>query len=154
MAKTKTKIIPIPVPMRAPARPAMAPRAPMGAPNLNMVPPQASQVPGVPPVGMGGPGGAMKKGGKVHKHAAGGKMKSFKEKETMGSKTMSKDVEKGSNKLAKFGESKVQKKAHTKGHNLGDSGKSLKPKMMAKGGSTSSRADGIAQRGKTKTKYC
>jgi len=151
MAKMKTKIVPIPVPMRSP----MAPRrVAMGAPNLGMVPPQATPVPGTPPVGMGGPGGAMKKGGKVHKHASGGKMKSFKEKETMGPRSMGKDVEKGSNKLVKFGESKVQKKGHTKGHNLGDSGKKMKPKMMAKGGSTSARADGIAQRGKTKTKYC
>ena len=147
MAKMKTKVVPIPVPVRAPM-------ARMGAPRINAVPPQASPVPGVPPVGIGAPGGPMKKGGKVHKHASGGKMKMYKEKETMGPKSMGKDVEKGSNKLAKFGESKVQKKGHTKGHNLGDSGKKMKPKMMAKGGSTSARADGIAQRGKTKTKYC
>jgi hypothetical protein len=100
---------------------------------------------------------ALKKGGNVKKMAKGGAV------ETMGPKTMSMDVEKGSNKLTKFGESAVQKRGHTKGKNLGDSGKSLFPKemcgggkakKMAKGGSTSSRADGIAQRGKTKTKYC
>ena len=151
MAKTKTKIVPIPVPVRNPM-----PRMGMGAPRINAVPPQASPVPGVPPVGIGGPGGPMKKGGKVHKHASGGKMKSFKEKETMGPRSMGKDVEKGSNKLGKFGESKVQKNAHTKGHNLGDSGKTVKPKdikPMRKGG-YAKVADGIAKRGHTKGKYC
>ena len=147
MAKVRTKVVPIPVPVRAPMRPPMV-RTPM-------VPPQAAPVPGVPPMGMGAPGGAMKKGGKVHKHAAGGKMKSMKE--TIGPKTMSKDVE-GPQANRKFGESKLQKRGHTKGKNLGDSGPTKMcgggMKKMAKGGSTSSRADGIAQRGKTKTKYC
>lgn len=95
------------------------------------------------------PAMGMKKGGKA--------------KETIGPKSMSKDVEKGSNKPTKFGESAVQKKGHTKGKNLGDSGKSIgiegmkkggKTKKMATGGMTSSRADGIAERGRTKTKYC
>ena len=40
--------------------------------------------------------------------------------------SMSKDVEKGSNKLRSFGESAVQKRGHTKGKNLGDSGKTVK----------------------------
>jgi hypothetical protein len=73
-------------------------------------------------------------------------------KETMGPKTMSMDVEKGSNKLTKFGESAVQKRGQTKGKNMGDSGPTVAPKTMkmAKGGSASSRADGIAQKGKTK----
>ena len=85
-------------------------------------------------------------------------------KETMGPKTMSMDVEKGSNKLIKFGESAVQKRGHTKGKEersnktLGIQGgaKSGKgtfgaaPIKMAKGGSASARADGIAQKGKTK----
>jgi hypothetical protein len=73
-------------------------------------------------------------------------------KETMGPKTMSMDVEKGSNKLTKFGESAVQKRGKTKGKNLGDSGPTVAPKTvkMAKGGSASSRADGCAERGKTK----
>ena len=75
-------------------------------------------------------------------------------KETMGPRTMAKDVEAGSNKLLKFGESVVQKRAHTKGKNLGDSGKILAPKQMAKGGSASSRADGIAAKGKTRGKIC
>ena len=38
-------------------------------------------------------------------------------KETMGPRTKAKDVEAGSNKLHKFGESAVQKRAHTKGQN-------------------------------------
>ncbi len=75
-------------------------------------------------------------------------------KETMGPKTMSMDVEKGSNKLTKFGESAVQKRGKTKGTNLGDSGPTVAPKTikMAKGGSASSRADGCAVKGKTKGK--
>ena len=68
--------------------------------------------------------------------------------------TITKDVEPGSNKLLSFGESAVQKRGHTKGKNLGDSGpiKGIMggAKMMAKGGSASARADGIAQKGKTK----
>ena len=87
-----------------------------------------------------------------------------KVKETMGPRTMAQDVEKGSNKLLKFGESAVQKRGHTKGKNLGDSGPTAKTqkmcgggmakaKKMAKGGSASARADGIASKGKTKGKY-
>ena len=99
----------------------------------------------------------LRKGGMMKKMAKGGSAK-----ETMGSRTMSMDVEKGSNKLTKHGESAVQKRGHTKGTNLGDSGKIMKPKnmcgggmkKMAKGGSASSRADGIAQKGKTKGKWC
>lgn len=88
-------------------------------------------------------------------------------KETMGPRTMAMDVEKGSNKLTKFGESAVQKSGKTRGMNLGDSGPSLgiqagsmcgggmaKTKKMAKGGSASSRADGIASKGKTRGKFC
>jgi hypothetical protein len=95
------------------------------------------------------------KGGKGTKIslAKGGMMK-----ETMGPRTMAMDVEKGSNKLTKFGESAVQKRGQTKGKNLGDSGKSMGimggAKGMAKGGSASSRADGIASKGKTRGKMC
>ena len=117
----------------------------------------------------------MKHGGQTKKYASGGSIKreesseqrkSFKEKETMGPRGMAKDVESGSNKLGRFGESKVQKRGHTedreeKMHNgnkntIGTSGMKHGGKVhkMANGGSTSSRADGIAQRGKTKTKYC
>ena len=101
-----------------------------------------------------------------------------KVKETMRPKTMSMDVEKGSNKLTKFGESAVQKRGHTKGKNLGDTGPSVgieggmkkggkvkkmcsggmsKAKKYASGGSVSSaskRADGIVSKGKTKGKMC
>ena len=85
---------------------------------------------------------AMKKGG-CCKMAKGGKVK-----ETMGPKSMSQDVEKGSNKLKKFGESAVQKRGHTKGKNLGDSGKSVgieggKAKKYAEGKLVS--ADSLAQ---------
>ena len=100
----------------------------------------------------------LRKGGMM-KMAKGGKAK-----ETMGPRTMSMDVEKGSNKLTKFGESAVQKRGHTKGKNLGDSGKTVSPKTMkpktmckggySKGGSASSRADGIASKGKTRGKMC
>lgn len=86
-------------------------------------------------------------------------------KETMGPRTMAKDVEAGSNKLTKFGQSAVQKRGMTKGMEerdyktlgiqSGAKGGSNKtsnaaPIKMAKGGSASSRADGIAQKGKTK----
>ena len=86
-----------------------------------------------------------------------------KMKETMGPRTMSKDVEAGSNKLTKFGESAVQKRGKTRGMNMGDSGPTKSPqqfcgggktKKMAAGGSASSRADGIASKGKTKGKFC
>ena len=103
---------------------------------------------------------ALKKGGNVKKMAKGG----MAMKESMGPRTMAKDIEAGSNKLTKFGQSAVQKRGMTKGTNLGDSGppmgmmggmkKGGKIKKMASGGMTSSRADGVAQRGKTKTKYC
>jgi len=86
-----------------------------------------------------GPNRLMKKGGKVKKMASGG--------ETMGPRTMAKDVEAGSNKLTKFGESAVQKRGKTKGKNLGDSGRSVGIEKMARGG-------GIESRGKTRGKYC
>ena len=85
-------------------------------------------------------------------------------KETMGPRSMSQDVEAGSNKLGKFGQSKVQKRGLTRGKNLGDTGPSVgieggmkkggKTKCMAKGGSASARADGIASKGKTKGRFC
>jgi hypothetical protein len=107
---------------------------------------------------------ALKKGGMTMKKMAKGGMaegskdeeageskafeaKEDESKETIGPKNMKKDVETGSNKLTKFGESAVQKKGKTKGKNLGDSG----PTKFAKGGVT--RADGCAQRGKTKGRY-
>ena len=92
----------------------------------------------------------LKRGGMAMKKMAKGGMAQG----GMGPKTMSMDVEKGSNKLTKFGESAVQKRGHTRGKNLGDSGPTEGimggAKRMAKGGSASSRGDGIAQRGKTK----
>lgn len=115
----------------------------------------------------------LKEGGKVK--AMG--MKKVSMKETMGPKTMSKDVEAGSNKLTKHGESAVQKRGHTKGmeerdyKNLGiQSGakgakantQNAAPIKMAKGGMCGggkamkkmARGGGIEQRGKTKGKIC
>jgi len=76
-------------------------------------------------------------------------------KETMGPRGMGMDVEKGSNKLTKFGESAIQKKGHTKGRNLGDSGPTVKTQTarFAAGGSVHNRADGIAKKGFTKGRY-
>ena len=114
--------------MMAARRPAMPGGMPMAAPAPTMG--------GVGPAGPA-PTVGMKKGGGVM------------------ASSMSKDVEKGSNKKLKFGESAVQKKGHTKGRNLGDSGKSIgiesggKPKRFAEGGYVSS-ADGIAERGRTR----
>ena len=98
--------------------------------------PMAQGPSGPPPGGMG-----MKKGGMA--------------KETMGPRGMGRDVEKGSNKLTKFGESAVQKKGHTKGRNLGDSGPTVKTQTarFAAGGSVHNRADGIAKKGFTKGRY-
>jgi hypothetical protein len=104
-------------------------------------------------------------------------------KETMGPRTMAMDVEKGSNKLLAHGESAVQKRGHTKGMEERDykvekiqggakggkgtfgaapikmakggmcgGGKTMK--KMSTGGSASSRADGIAAKGKTRGKIC
>ena len=79
----------------------------------------------------------LKKGGMAMKKMAKGG-------ETMGPRNVSKDVEKGSNKLTKFGESAVQKRGHTKGVNLGDSGRAVSPKTvkMAKGGKVKRYDDG------------
>jgi len=111
-------------------------------------------------------GKTFKKGGEMKKKMASGG-------ETMGSRSMKEDVEAGSNKHGKHGESKLQKRGHTRGKELGIDGKKEpieseknmksfmagmkkggKVKKMAAGGTASSRADGIAQRGKTVGKYC
>lgn len=82
-------------------------------------------------------------------------------KETMGPRTMAKDVEKGSNKLLKFGESAVQKRGHTRGMEERDY-KKLGIQGGAKGGSRSTtnaapikmaRGGGIESKGKTKGKF-
>ena len=103
---------------------------------------------------------AMKHGGKAHKMAHGG----FADGKSI----------KAGEKHLKHGEHADQKKGHTRGKNFGDSGK-VEPietehniksfekegmkhgghvKKMAHGGATHHRADGIAQRGHTKTKFC
>jgi len=103
-------------------------------------------------------GKTFKRGGEMMKKkmAMGG--------ETMGPKNMSKDVEKGSNKLTKHGESAVQKKGHTRGMEPKMAGNDIGTGAMKKGGkvkkyaaggmigSASKRADGIAMKGKTKGK--
>jgi hypothetical protein len=82
-------------------------------------------------------------------------------KETMGPRTMAKDVEAGSNVKKPFGQAAVQKRGMTRGTNMGDSGPTMGimgggmkkgggVKKMAKGGSASSRADGCVAKGKTK----
>jgi len=87
----------------------------------------------------------MRKGGKVKKMAKGGMA------EVMGPKSMSKDVEAGSNNLKSFGESKVQKRGDTKGKNLGDSG----PTRMCGGGMKKmARGGGIESKGKTRGRFC
>ena len=142
--------------------PAMAMMAARAMPT----PVAAPMAPTAGPMGSGMKHGGLSK--EHHKHLAHHHLAMaehhMKEKETMGPRNMKKDVEAGSNKHGKFGESKDQKRGHTRGHNLGDSGKrepietekNMKSfmKKMASGGSTSSRADGIAKRGHTKTKYC
>ena len=60
----------------------------------------------------------------------------MKMKETEGPRTMSMDVEKGSNKKIAFGQSAVQKRGLTKGKNLGDSGPTAPIQGMKKGGKT------------------
>jgi len=88
---------------------------------------------------------------------------SMRMKETEGPRTMSKDVEKGSNKKIAFGQSAVQKRGLTKGKNLGDSGPTvpiqsgmkkggMTMKKMAAGGLSAGHksANGVATKGKTK----
>ncbi len=85
---------------------------------------------------------------KAHEREFGKKMaKGGNVKETMGPRSMSMDVEKGSNKSRAFGEHAIQKRGKTR---------DLEEKMpkFAKGGMVSSRGDGIAQRGRTRGKLC
>lgn len=101
-------------------------------------------------------GGVTKKLPTAKQMGAMGMKKGGRVKETMDPRTMKEDVERGSNRHLKHGESAVQKKGHTKGKNLGDSGKTVGiergPKHFAKGGHVKS-IDGIARRGHTKVKY-
>ena len=145
--------------------PAMA----MMAARALRTPAPVNAAPMAAPAPMGGMPGAMpgmKKGGcAMKKMAKGG---------SADPKSMKYDVEKGSNKLTKFGESAVQKRGHTKGSNLGDSGpkekieneKNMKSwtKKYAEGGTIKAskmgsvktsgghkpHGVGIAERGKTR----
>ena len=127
-------------------------------------PVQAAPMGGAPMGGM--PGAMMKKGGSAMKKMAKGG--------SADPKSMKYDVEAGSNKHGKFGESKVQKSGKTRGMNLGDTGpkekieseKSMKSwtKKYAEGGTIKAskmgsvktsgghkpHGDGIAERGKTR----
>jgi len=132
-----------------------AKRRPAAAPEMGAPAPAMAEAPMPPQTGMGGmaPTPGMKKGGSMKKMAKGG--------ETMGPKTMSEDVEKGSNKHGKFGESKLQKRGHTRdleekmaGSDTGMKRGGKTVKKMASGGTASARADGIAQKGKTRGKFC
>ena len=94
---------------------------------------------------------------KGKKFSKGGNMAA---KETMGPRSMSEDVEKGSNTNKKFGEHGIQKRGHTKdieekmsGNTTGMKRGGKAVKKMASGGMASSRADGIAQKGKTKGRF-
>jgi hypothetical protein len=131
-----------------------AKRRPAAAPDMGAPAPAMAQAPMPPQQGMGGmaPTPGMKKGGNMKKMAKGG--------ETMGPRSMKEDVEKNSNKHSKFGESKLQKRGHTKdieekmaGSTTGMKRGGKTVKKMASGGSASSRADGIASKGKTKGKF-
>ena len=125
-------------------------------------PVQAAPMGGAPMGGMPGAMPGMKKGGSAMKKMAKGG--------SADPKSMKYDVEAGSNKHGKFGESKVQKSGHTRGTNLGDSGKRIgiegsgKISKYAEGGTIRAskmgsvktsgghkpHGDGIAERGHTR----
>lgn len=96
----------------------------------------------------------LKKGGMAMKKMAKGGSTG------MGPRSMSKDVEAGSNKLTKFGESAVQKRGHTKGMEE-RSNKTLGVQSGAKGGKgvknaapiKMARGGGVEAKGKTKGKF-
>ena len=144
--------------------PAPFPTVSPPAPFPTVSPP--APLPFIPPGYPGGPplatapqyaaGGVTKKLPTAKQMGAMALAKGGRVKETMGPRSMKEDVEHGSNRHLKHGESAVQKKGHTKGKNLGDSGKTVGiergPKHFAKGGHVKS-IDGIARRGHTKVKY-
>ena len=101
---------------------------------------------------------SMKKGGKVKKMAAGGMTKFPVEKGEMA------PSKKG---IKPFGQHPDQERGMTRGTNVKMAGNDIgngapvntkkkggMVKKMASGGTASSRADGIAQKGKTRGKYC
>ena len=149
---------------KKPVNPAMAMMAARAM--RTPAPVQAAPMGGAPMGGMPGAMPGMKKGGSAMKKMAKGG--------SADPKSMKYDVEAGSNKHGKFGESKVQKSGKTRGMNLGDTGpkekieseKSMKSfmKKYAEGGSIKAskmgsvktsgghkpHGDGIAERGKTR----
>jgi hypothetical protein len=95
----------------------------------------------------------LRKGGAAMKKMASGGMA----KETMGPRSMKEDVEKGSNKHAKFGQSKLQKRGMTRGKELGIDGKKepIQTEKNAKSFmKTMARGGGVEVKGKTKGKFC
>ena len=94
----------------------------------------------------------MKSGGKVKKYAAGGLTKIMPTANEMGSLGMAKGGKVKGGMAAKAGRAMVKKSADTMGRAMVK--KAGGGKCYAKGGSVSSRADGIAQKGKTNCKTC
>jgi hypothetical protein len=109
--------------------------------------------------GLSTPRYANKKGGQIKAYAQGGKVKTMRmTDETMGPRSMSMDVEKGSNKNVAHGEHGLQKRGKTrammpkmKGSPIGDVPAFAKGGMV---GRASSRGDGIASKGRTRGKIC
>jgi hypothetical protein len=94
----------------------------------------------------------MKKGGAVKKYAAGGVTKIMPTANEMGSLGMAKGGKVKKGMMAKAGRAMTKKSADTMGRAMVK--KAGGGKCYAKGGSVSSRADGIARKGKTNCKTC
>lgn len=94
----------------------------------------------------------MKKGGKVKKYAAGGLTKIMPTANEMGNLGMAKGGKVKKGMAAKAGRAMTKKSADTMGRAMVK--KAGGGKCYAKGGSVSSRADGIARKGKTNCKTC
>lgn len=94
----------------------------------------------------------MKKGGAVKKYAAGGITKIMPTANEMGNLGMKKGGKVKKGMMAKAGRAMTKKSADTMGRAMVK--KAGGGKCYAKGGSVSSRADGIARKGKTNCKSC
>jgi len=94
----------------------------------------------------------MKKGGAVKKYAAGGTTKIMPTANEMGNLGMKKGGKVKKSMMAKAGRAMTKKSADTMGRAMVK--KAGGGKCYAKGGSVSSRADGIARKGKTNCKSC
>ena len=94
----------------------------------------------------------MNKGGTVKKYAAGGVAKMMPTADQMGNMGMAKGGKVKKGMMAKAGRAMTKKSADTMGRAMVK--KASGGKCYAKGGSVSSRADGIARKGKTNCKTC